>query len=89
MEECLNSKEKALLEYICTRYKKTLEVKFRIPPNAHSEIGTKTDEELDQLLGALHIRGYIQGNEFTKENRMHLSSITLTEKALNVFNAHQ
>ena len=31
MEECLNSNEKSLLEYICTRYKNTLEVKFRIP----------------------------------------------------------
>lgn len=87
MDECLNIKEKVLLEYICTRYKNTLEVKFRIPINAYSEIGIKTDEELDQLLGALHIRGYIQANEYTKENRMHLSSVTLTEKALNIFNA--
>ena len=59
MEECLNIKEKELLEYICTRYKNTLEVKFRIPINAYSEIGIKTDEELDQLLGALYISGDI------------------------------
>ena len=42
-----------MLEYICTRYKNTLEVKFRIPMNDYSQIGVADSDELCKLLVAL------------------------------------
>ena len=86
MEECLNSKEKALLEYICTRYKNTLEVKIRIPTDAYGEIGIKDSEELGKLLMALSIRNYIYLNPTKEMHTLWASEFTLTEKALNLFN---
>lgn len=89
MQECLNSKEKALLEYICTHYKNTLEVKFRIPMNDYSQIGVADSDELCKLLMALSIRDYISFNSNTASHLIHTQEITLTEKALNLFNAKQ
>ena len=86
MEECLNSEEKALLEYICTRYKNTLEVKFRIPMNDYSQIGVADSDELCKLLMALSIHDYISFNSNTASHLIHTTEITLTEKSLNIFN---
>lgn len=87
MEVCLNSKEKALLEYICTRYKNTLEVKFRIPTNDYETIGIKDSDELGKILMALSVRNYVYLNPPKEIHTLWTSEITLTEKALNCFNA--
>ena len=87
MQECLNSKEKALLEYICTRYKNTLAVKFRIPINDYNQIGITDSDELCKLLMALSIRNYVSFNPSTASHFIHTQEITLTEKALNRFNS--
>ena len=87
MEEYLNSKEKALLEYICTRYKNTLDVKFRIPANNYEKIGVKDSDELGKLLMALSIRNYIYLDSAREMHTLWSSELKLTEKALNCFNA--
>ena len=87
MKECLNSKEKVLLEYICTHYKNTLEVKFRIPMNDYTRIGVTNSDELCKLLMALSIRDYISFNPNKESHLIYTQDITLTEKALNIFNA--
>ena len=86
MQEYLNSKEKVLLEYISTHYKKTLAVKFRIPTNDYNKIGIKDSDELGKLLMALSIRNYVNLDSTREIHTLWLSEITLTEKALNYFN---
>lgn len=88
MEEHLNSKEKALLEYICARYKNTLEVKFRIPTNDYEKIGINDSDELGKILMALSIRNYVYLNPTKEIYTLWSSEITLTEKALNCFNSY-
>ena len=89
MQEYLNPKEKSLLDYIYTRYTNTMEVKFRIPINDYSDIGVKNSDELRRLLMALCIRNYIFFDFNTASNYIYVQEITLTEKALNFFNAKQ
>lgn len=86
MEECLNSKEKALLEYIRTRYKNTMEVKFKIPLNTFNEIGIIDADERGKFLMSLAIRDYISIDKTKDMHILWTLDITLTEKALNVFN---
>lgn len=86
MEEYFNSKENALLEYMNTHYKKTLEVKFRIPNNVYENIGIENGEELGKILMALSIRNYVFLNPIKEIHTLWTSEITLTEKALNKFN---
>lgn len=89
MQEYLNPKEKSLLDYIYTRYTNTMDVKFRIPINDYSDIGVKNSDELRRLLMALCIRNYIFFDFNTASNYIYVQEITLTEKALNFFNAKQ
>ena len=86
MQECLSSKEKVLLEYISTRYKKTLEVKFRIPLSVYSDLGLNEPEQYGNLLMSLFIRKYITFDTTKDLHILWTLDITLTEKALNLFN---
>lgn len=89
MQEYLNPKEKSLLDYIYTRYTNTMEVRFRIPINDYSDIGVKNSDELRNLLMALCIRNYVFFDFNTATKYIYVQEITLTEKALNFFNAKQ
>ena len=87
MAEHLNRKEIILLDYMRTHYKVTYEVKFAPPRVLYTDTDVINQDHIDHLLLALHIRGYIAANAFTEQNKMSFADITLTEKALNRFNA--
>ena len=89
MKEFLNSKEKVLLEFLKNYYKKTNAVIFRVPQKIYTETDIKDDITLDNFLAALYVRGYIMPNRMTEQNQMSKSQITLTEKALNLFNSEE
>ncbi len=83
--ENLNYYEKSLMRYICNRYKENLAVKFSIPLCDCEKIGIKNYKELENLLASLQIRNYISCI-LNEENGLCSPEITLTEKALNLFN---
>ena len=89
MQECMNSKEKVLLDFLNKHYKSTYEVMFLVPRKIYDETEIKEETMLDNLLAALCVRGYIAPNRLTSQNQMSKAQITLTEKALNRFNAEE
>ena len=89
MQECMNSKEKVLLDFLKGHYKATYEVMFLVPKKIYDETEIKDENMLDNLLAALCVRGYIAPNRLTSQNQMSKAQITLTEKALNLFNAEE
>lgn len=89
MQECMNSKEKVLLDFLNKHYKATYEVMFLVPRKIYDETEIKEETMLDNLLAALCVRGYIAPNRLTSQNQMSKAQITLTEKALNRFNAEE
>ena len=89
MQECLNSREKALLDFLKNHYKTTNEVIFRISKKIHTETEFKDETTLNNFLAALCLRGYIAPNSLTNENLMSRAQIILTEKALNCFNVEE
>ena len=89
MQECMNSKEKVLLDFLKEHYKTTYEVMFYVPRKFYDETEIKDETMLDNILSALCVRGYITPNRFTAQNQMSKAQVTLTEKALNRFNAEE
>lgn len=87
MEGFLNDKETVLLKFLNALYKENYAVSFRIPLRIYAETEIQNEAMLDNLLMALHIRGYIEANRFTTQNQMSKAPITLTAQALNYFNS--
>lgn len=86
MQEILNSKERSLLKYFYSRYKKDFTVRFRISIYDCPYTVAKNSEQLYNILFALYIRKYITFDIDAERTEDCSEVITLTEKALNVFN---
>ncbi len=86
MEEHMHLLEKIVLDYLQKRYLDSMIVSMGIPPNAFEKVYIKDIHQLEYILEALEIRGYVHVTKRGTEGVLRAPFITLTEKALNRFN---
>lgn len=86
MEECLNSKEKAVLDYLCTAWNEKFSVTLNISEDKICQAVDLDNERLDNIMRGLIVRGYIRSCNSTTQTHICFKSIDLTEKTLNYFN---
>ena len=86
MNENLNCMEIAVLEAIKEEYQKEFSTYFLIPMSIYS-ISELDETKANNVLRALFIRKYISFENIDKQLSLKNKYLTLTEKALNLFNS--
>ena len=86
MQEFLNSKEKAALDYLRSAWNEKYAVTLHVSEDKICEAADLDNEQLDNIMRGLIVRGYFHSCNFTTHTHICTKSIELTEKALNYFN---
>lgn len=86
MEECLNSKEKVVLDYLSSLWNEKYSILLNVAEDKLCQAVDLDNERIDNIMRGLIVRGYFRSCNFTTHTHICTKSIELTEKALIYFN---